>query len=124
MALELHECIIVWRYEPSRKPLRCDLCSHGVTHTCCPTIFYYYANPRHNTTLDYQPNIKSDIWPSIPLPGETGAPFEDPSTGVGAPCCTTAFTWPCMGEGATFLKAEADGASLIGVPYVGVLLCE
>ena len=29
-----------------------------------------------------------------------------------------------MGEGATFLKAEADGASLIGVPYVGVLLCE
>jgi hypothetical protein len=79
----------------------------------------------------YHPNIRSDTCPSIPLLGDcpTGTPLIAP--GVPGPAVTPPFPPQEPGGGWTIggfppapdrLNAEAEGASLIGVPTVGVEL--
>jgi hypothetical protein len=82
-----------------------------------------YKTRNYNIIKVYHPNIRSDTWPNMPFPGDcpTGSPLGSP-TAVGVVSGTTAFC-TCIGDCPGFRNAEVDGASLIGVPYVGVLAC-
>lgn len=70
---------------------------------------------------NYQPNIKSDIWPSMPFPGDCpgSIPPGNPTAG-GALFVATAL---CVGDCPGFRKAAAEGANLIGVPYDEAPVC-
>ena len=58
----------------------------------------------------------------MPFPGDcpAGTTLDNPTAG-GALCVATALL--CVGDWPGFRKAAAEGASLIGVPYEGVLVC-
>lgn len=62
----------------------------------------------------HQPNIKSETWPSTPLlvgvVVDAGVPIDLAGSGVVG-----------LEEPPAFLKADVDGASLMGVPTLGVL---
>lgn len=71
----------------------------------------------------YHPNIKSDTWPNIPFPDDCSVDESCGTIGIDGPAVAATLDWDCIGEGPAFRKAAAAGASLIGVPYVGVAAC-
>lgn len=73
--------------------------------------------PRHKKqTYDYHPKIRSETCPSIPLLGDCWSAPAAGCDGVGWMAATGVTGTPAPGR----RNAEADGASLIGVPTVGV----
>ena len=66
---------------------------------------------------DYHPKTKSENCPSIPFDGVPGVPTAAGNTAG----CSPGVLGPVLGVCPGFRNADADGASRIGVPTVGVV---
>jgi len=73
---------------------------------------------RDTVSSDYHPKTRSENCPSILFDGVPGVPTAGNVAGCGPGVLVAAF-----GVSPGFRNADADGASRIGVPTSGVLLC-